>query len=97
MLQYSYNQKEYVELTYFRGHQATTKFGHGSAVSLRDTVFPRYLFTLEFYLLRSRVGSVLIEPRKSPEKITGSDKGFDTDLFADLDKDEVQTEKNWAS
>ena len=47
-------------------------------------------------LFRSRVGSVLIEPRKSPEKIAGSDKGFDTDLFADLDKDEDQTEKNWA-
>ena len=33
---------------------------------------------------------MLIEPRKSPEKIAGigSDKGFDTDLFADLDKDE---------
>ena len=39
-------------------------------------------------LLRSRVGSVLIEPRKSPEKIAGSGKGFDADLFADLDKDE---------
>ena len=39
-------------------------------------------------LLRSRVRSVLIEPRKSLEKIAGSDKGFDTDLFADLDKDE---------
>ena len=47
-------------------------------------------------LLRSRVGSVLIEPRKSPEKIAGSDKGFDTNLFADLDKEEDQTEKNWA-
>ena len=42
-------------------------------------------------LLQSRVGSVLIEPCKSPEKIAGSDKGFDTDLFADLDKDEDQT------
>ena len=31
---------------------------------------------------------MLIEPRKSPEKIAGSDKGFDTDLFADLDQDE---------
>ena len=39
---------------------------------------------------------MLINPRKSPEKIAGSDKGFDTDLFADLDKDEDQTEKNWA-
>ena len=29
-------------------------------------------------------------------KIAGSDKGFDTDLFADLDKDEDQTEKNLA-
>ena len=47
-------------------------------------------------LLQSRVGPVLIEPRKSPEKIAGSDKGFDSDLFADLDKDEDQTEKNWA-
>ena len=47
-------------------------------------------------LLRSRVRSVLIEPRKSLEKIAGSDKGFDTDLFADLDKDEDHTEKNWA-
>ena len=36
---------------------------------------------------------MLIEP---PEKIAGSDKGFGTDLFADLDKDEDQTEKNWA-
>ena len=44
-------------------------------------------------LLRSRVGPVLIEPRKSPEKTAGSDKGFDTDLFADLDKEEDQTEK----
>ena len=47
-------------------------------------------------LLQSRVRSVLIEPRKSLEKIAGSDKGFDTDLFADLDKDEDQTEENWA-
>ena len=47
-------------------------------------------------LLRSRVGSVLIEPRKSHEKIAGSDKGFDTDLVADLDKEEDQTVKNWA-
>ena len=47
-------------------------------------------------LLLSRVGSVLIEPRKSPEKIAGSDEGFDADLLADLDKDEDQTEKNWA-
>ena len=39
-------------------------------------------------LLRSRVGSVLIEPRKSPEKIAGSDKDLDTDVFADLDKEE---------
>ena len=38
---------------------------------------------------------MLIEPRKSHEKIAGSDKGFDTNLFADLDKDEDQTEKNW--
>ena len=36
---------------------------------------------------------MLIEPRKSPEKIAGSNNGFDTDLFADLDKDEDQTEK----
>ena len=35
---------------------------------------------------------MLIEPRKSHEKIAGSDKGFDTDIFADLDKDENQTE-----
>ena len=41
-------------------------------------------------------GSVLIEPRKSPEMIAGSDKGFDADLFAYLDKVEDQTEKNWA-
>ena len=45
-------------------------------------------------LLRSRVESVLIEPCKSHEKTAGSDKGFDIDLFADLDKDEDQTEKN---
>ena len=38
-------------------------------------------------LLRSRVGSVLIGPRMSLEKIAVSDEGFDTDLFADLDKD----------
>ena len=37
---------------------------------------------------------MLIEPRKSHEKIACSDKGFDTDPFADLDKDEDQTEKN---
>ena len=42
------------------------------------------------------MGSVLIKPRKSHEKIAGSCKGFDTNLFADLDKDEDQTEKNWA-
>ena len=47
-------------------------------------------------LLRSSVGSVLIGPHKSPEKIASSDKGFDTDLFADPAKDEDQTEKNWA-
>ena len=47
-------------------------------------------------LLQSRVGSLLIEPRKSPEMKAGTDKGFDTDLFAYLDKDEDQTEKNWA-
>ena len=39
---------------------------------------------------------MLIEPHKSPEKIAGSDKGFDTALLTDLDKDEDQTEKNWA-
>ena len=38
-------------------------------------------------LLQSRVGPVLIEPRKSLVMIAGSDKGFNTDLFADLDKD----------
>ena len=48
-------------------------------------------------LLRSRVGSVLIKPRKSLDKIAGSDKGFEyTHLFVDLDEDEDQTEKNWA-
>ena len=48
-------------------------------------------------LLQSRVGSVLIEPCKSPEKIAGSDsEGFDTNLFAGLVNDEDQTEKNWA-
>ena len=41
-------------------------------------------------LLLSRVGSVLIEPHKSPEKIASSDKGFDTDLLVNLvDKDDV--------
>ena len=35
-------------------------------------------------------------PYESPEKIAGSDEGFDTDLFADPDKNEDQTEKNWA-
>ena len=44
-------------------------------------------------LLQSRVGSVLIEPHKSPEKTAGSDKGFDTDRFADLDKDEDHANK----
>ena len=39
---------------------------------------------------------MLIEPRKSHEKIAGSDKDIDTDLFTDLNKDEDQTEKNWA-
>ena len=39
---------------------------------------------------------MLIEPCKSPKKIAGSDKGFDTDLLADLDKDEDHTENNWA-
>ena len=39
---------------------------------------------------------MLIEPCKSPEKIAGSDEGFDIDLFAGLDKDGDQTEKNWA-
>ena len=33
---------------------------------------------------------------KSPEKIGGSDEGFDTDLLADPNKNEDQTEKNWA-
>ena len=27
--------------------------------------------------------------------MAGSDEGFDTDLFADPDKNEDQTEKNW--
>ena len=31
---------------------------------------------------------MLIEPHESPEKRVGSDEGFDTYLFADLDKDE---------
>ena len=39
---------------------------------------------------------MLIEHSKSSEKRAGSDKGFDTDVFADQDKDENQTEKNWA-
>ena len=47
-------------------------------------------------LLRSRVGSLLIEPHRSPEKIAGSDKGSDTDPFTDQYKDEDQTEENWA-
>ena len=34
-------------------------------------------------------------PYKSPEKIAGSDEGFDTNLFADPDKNEDQTDKNW--
>ena len=36
-------------------------------------------------------GSLLIEPCKPPEMIAGSDKGSDSDPFAELDKDE------WAS
>ena len=47
-------------------------------------------------LLGSRVDSLQIKPHKSPEMIAGSDKGSDTDSFTDLDKDEDQTEKNWA-
>ena len=46
-------------------------------------------------LLQSRVGSLVIESRKPPGMKAGSDKGSDTDLFADLDKDEDQTEENW--
>ena len=46
-------------------------------------------------LLRSRVGSLRSSPvLKSPEMTTGSDKGSNTDSFADLDKDEDQTEEN---
>ena len=49
-------------------------------------------------LLRSRVGSQQIEPRKSPEMIAGSDKGSDRDLFADLVRQGQgpNREKNWA-
>ena len=47
-------------------------------------------------LLRSRVASLQIAPRKSPEMIAGSDKGSDTDSFADLDEDEDKIEENWA-
>ena len=47
-------------------------------------------------LPQSKVGQLQIEPCKSPEMIAGSDKGSDTDPFADLDKDEDQTEKSWA-
>ena len=36
--------------------------------------------------------SLLIEPHKSPEIIAGSDKDSDANPFADLDKDEDQTE-----
>ena len=32
--------------------------------------------------------------RLTAEMIAGIDEGFDTDPFADLDKDEDQTEKN---
>ena len=39
-------------------------------------------------------GSLLIQPRKSPKMIAGSDKGSDTDPFTDLDKDEDQTKEN---
>ena len=46
--------------------------------------------------LQSRVGSLLIDTRKPPGMKPGSDKGSDTDPFTDLDKDEDQTEKNWA-
>ena len=44
--------------------------------------------------LQSRVGSLLIKPRKPPEIIAGSDKGSGTNPFADLDKDEDLTEEN---
>ena len=47
-------------------------------------------------LLRSRVGSLQIEFRKSPEIIATSDKGSDTNPFTDLDKDEDQAGENWA-
>ena len=47
-------------------------------------------------LLRSRVGSLLIELRKSSEMIASSDKDSDTDPFADLDKNEDKEEENWA-
>ena len=47
-------------------------------------------------LFQSRVGSLLIESRKPPGMKAGSDKGSDTDPFTGLDKDEDQTEENWA-
>ena len=47
-------------------------------------------------LFQSRVGSLLIESRKPPGMKAGSDKGSDTYPFTDLDKDEDQTEENWA-
>ena len=47
-------------------------------------------------LLRSSARSLLIELCKSPVMIAGSDNGSDTDPFADIDKDEDQTEENWA-
>ena len=47
-------------------------------------------------LLQSRVGSLLIKTHQPPGMKAGSDKVSDTDPFTDLDKDEDQTEENWA-
>ena len=41
-------------------------------------------------------GSLLIELRKSPEMIDGSEKGSNIHPFADLDKDKDQAEETWA-
>ena len=35
--------------------------------------------------------------RLTADMVEGSDEGFDTDPFINLDKDEDQTEENWAS
>ena len=59
---------------------------------------PRLVFALlsiRKILLQSRVGCTADTVREvTAEMIASSDKGSDTDPFADLDEDEDQTEEN---